>query len=559
VWVGGSAKYNRIYLKRKLAMTHLQQIRKKLFLLVFVPVLVLITITVPGPALSETQNPEPVFDAARGGNRAFQRLLRDTYLGHAAELPDPSEPVFVLQQYLEIQKHNNLDRKALDKRVNDWRKLARQYAHLGLAKTYRDRAAFAGQADLHRAVDSFLRASEIGRGQGRLLFTRQLSELMVQLNDREGLDDAFQTMLKANKADTRPGEQYSVLVDYADGLAALQDERAWGYFEQAIALQPESIEAINRYARRLLEAGKAEEVLRVLEAHLTRQERVRFVRPAFLRRQALKALGRDTASADEEIAEIRERQGKAGIYVPEKDTGDPLGNVVESFAHSTSSDDCRSATYAQSQHCDSSGTCLYSYVINLAEVMYNEARGESIGSQDAVGWTVRDRAFQGVSCDAYIGGVNYTSCRTNLPCGDPSRCAVSRYYCCVIHGNTTTVGAAHSQFNDAHVTLQTLIDSGQFYEAQLVWWGAVPDPTTGFAPAGVSGCTVGCGPENYCTGGVNYDSPSPNGPMEYLGYNYCAQRQECKTYKGNVCGSNTRATSCSSGGSGDNYFWNRRN
>ncbi|HSG41236.1 MAG TPA: hypothetical protein VLE27_16470, partial [Thermoanaerobaculia bacterium] len=320
-------------------MTHLQQIRKKLFLLVFVPVLVLITITVPGPASSEPQNPEPVFDVARGGNRAFQRLLRDTYLGHAAELPDSSEPIYVLQRYLEIQKHGNLDRKALDKRVNDWRKLTRlhansRYAHLGLARTYRDRGAFTGEADLRLAAASYLRASEIGRGQGRLLFSRQLSELMVQLNDREGLDEAFEAMLKANKAETRRGEQYSVLVDYADGLAALQDERAWGYFEQAIALQPDSIEAINRYARRLLEGNKAEEALRILEAHLTRAERVRFVRPAFLRRQALKALGRDTASADEEIAEIRERQGKAGLYIPEKDTGDPLGNVVESFAHS---------------------------------------------------------------------------------------------------------------------------------------------------------------------------------------------------------------------------------
>lgn len=547
-------------------MNHSDQICRKLFLFSFVLALALITVFVPWPAPSEAEAQEPdwMSDAARGGqSRAFQRLLRHTYLGHAAELPDSGEPVVVLERYLEIQKHDaKADRKALDKRLNEWRRFTRQYpnsryAHLGLAKTYRDRGAFTGQDDLRRAVDSFLKANEIGVGQGRLLFSRQISELMVQLDDLEGLDQAFGTLLKASgKAETKRGEQYAVLVDYADGLAALNDERAWDFFEQAIALLPDNIEAFNRYARRLLEKGNAEEALRVLET-LTREERIRFVRPAFLRRQALRALGRDTSSADEEIAQIRQRQVTAGSYVPEKDTGDILTPVFEPFAHSNASDDCRSATYAQAQHCDSGGTCLYSYVVNLAEILYNEARGESLGSQDAVGWTVRDRALQGVSCDAYVGGVNYTSCRTNLPCGDPSRCALSRYYCCAEHGATTTVGASHSQFNDAHVPLQTLIDSGLFYEAQYVWWGAVPDPTTNFVPAGVSDCTFGC--SGFCAAGINFDSPSPNGPMEYLGYNYCAQRQTCKTYKGNVCGNNTRATSCTSGGSGDNYFWNRLN
>src|SRR5690349_15870491 len=203
-------------------MNHSAQMRRKLFLFSFVLALALTTILVPWPAPSEAEAQEPdfLFDAARSGQeRAFQRLLRTTYLGHAAELPDRGEPVAVLEKYLEIQRHDDkADRKALDKRVNDWRKLARQYpnsryALLGLAKTYRDRGAFTGQADLRRAVDSFLRANEIGVGQGRLLFTRQISELMVQLDDLEGLDDSFGTLLKASgKAETRRGEQYAVLV-----------------------------------------------------------------------------------------------------------------------------------------------------------------------------------------------------------------------------------------------------------------------------------------------------------------------------------------------------------
>jgi hypothetical protein len=506
-----------------------------------------------------------MFDAARGGQSlSFQRLVQGSYLGHAAELPDASEPAAVLERYLEIRKHNDkTDRKALDKRVAEWKGFTRQYpdsryAHLGLAQTYRERGQITGQADLRLAVNSFLRASEIGLGQKRILFTRQISELMVQLKDPAGLDEAFGTLLKASgKADTKRREQYAVLVDYADGLASLGDERAWSFFEQAIALQPDNIEAFNRYGRHLLAADKAEEALQVLEAHLTRDQRIRFVRPAFLRRQALWNLGRDTGPADEEIAQIREWQIQAGVYVPEKDTGDALTPVFEAFAHTNATDDCRSVDYAQKQQCDGSGTCLYPYVLNLSEILYNEARGESLGVQDAIGWTIRNRALQSVSCDSYPGGVGSTTCRTKLPCGDPVRCGLSRAYCCAEHGGTSAVGASQSQFNDAHVDLQTLIDTGIFYEGLYVWSGVAPDPTTEFVPSGVSKCNFGCG--GYCFDGVNFDEPSPNGPMEYKGFNYCAEQQQCKVYKGNVCGSEPQATSCSSGGTGDSYFWNRLN
>src|SRR5262249_50912835 len=36
----------------------------------------------------------------------------------------------------------------------------------------------------------------------------------------------------------------------------------------------------------------------------------------------------------------------------------------------------------------------YAHAVNLAEVMYNEAGGETIGAMDTVGWTARNRAFQ---------------------------------------------------------------------------------------------------------------------------------------------------------------------
>jgi tetratricopeptide (TPR) repeat protein len=506
----------------------------------------------------KAQEPTPLFDAARGGQSlSFQQVVQGSYLGHAAELPDTSEPAVVLEKYLEIRKHNSTGRQTLDERVAEWQGFAKQYpesryAHVGLAATYRERG------DLRLAAESFLRANEIGLGQKRILFTREISELMVQLKDPAGLDEAFGSMLAASgKAGARPREQYAVLVDYADGLASLGDERAWDYFEQAIALQPDNIEAFNRYGRHLLEAGKAEEALRVLEAHLTPDQRIRFVRPAFLRRQALWSLGRDTGPADEEITRIREWQIQAGVYVPEKDTGNALTPVTAAFSHTNASDDCRSPEHAQQLQCDGSGTCIYPYVLNISEILYNEARGESLGVQDAIGWTIRNRALQKVSCDSYPGGVESTTCRAKMPCGDPSRCGLSQAYCCAAHGATGTVGAAQAQFNDTHVDLQTLIDTGIFYEGLYVWSGVAPDPTTDFIPKGVSQCNQGCG--GICFDGVNFDDPSPNGPMEYKGFNYCAQQQQCKTYKGNVCGNNPQATSCTSGGTGDSYFWNRLN
>lgn len=222
------------------------------------------------------------------------------------------------------------------------------------------------------------------------------------------------------------------------------------------------------------------------------------------------------------------------------------------YQHTYSQDDCRDPNYNNyPYHCivypDGTEHCFYAHAINLAEVLYNEARGESWGAIDMVGWTVRDRAFQGVSCDSYIGGIN-SSCRNSLSCGQMLFCPYDKYYCCVVHGGTTSVGALQSQFNDSHVTWSTLAATGLPYEAIEIQNGRIVEMSTGFVPPGASACGNTCD-DNFCYYGSNVDAPSPLGPMEYLPKDYTPQASSCKWKSGAVCGN----------GPSDNVFWNRLN
>jgi hypothetical protein len=187
----------------------------------------------------------------------------------------------------------------------------------------------------------------------------------------------------------------------------------------------------------------------------------------------------------------------------------------------------------------------------MAEVIWNEARGERLGAQATVAWTIRDRALQGVSCDVYVGGVNYypNPCG-QLPCNIPtgSDCPdLARRYCCVTHGATLSVGAQQLQFNDAHVALQTLADDGAIWRAFDVINGWEWDPSTNFVPPFVSDCvaTDGCD-QNFCFFGANTTNASPDGPMEYRSSLYTPTASSCKWASGFVC-PNT---------SPNNYFWN---
>lgn len=251
-----------------------------------------------------------------------KQLLDTTYLGHRNNLPDPGEPAEVLQKYLEQNAHGYQDQlttqgKKLDNGLTAWKNLVRRYPHsrhaqVALAKHYRAKAIASGDiAYTRQAADAYISAAELGLANGRIRYTRQLSQLLGELGDRKGLDEVFGGILAQPKEMDRDF-YYLALVDYASGLAGFSDDRAWGYFEEAIDFYPENNdEAINVYTEALIDRGQGEKALNLLDKYVTPQQRLEAEVPAFLRREALKLAGRNTAAADAELALIhqRSRQG----------------------------------------------------------------------------------------------------------------------------------------------------------------------------------------------------------------------------------------------------------
>ncbi len=229
----------------------------------------------------------------------------------------------MLRKYLEQNAHGYHSQLAeqgqkLDAELAAWQDLARQYpqsrhALVSLAKHYRTKAQASGNIQYTRqAADSYIRAAGIGLAHGHVRYTREISELLVELGDKTGLDKIFERVL-AQPKDLDRDHYYLALVDYANGLALLSEARAWGYFEEAINFHPENnLEAINRYAQHLLirEREQVQKALEVLDTRLTSEQRVRFVLPARLRKQAMEIMGLDTASADGELALIEQRLGQ---------------------------------------------------------------------------------------------------------------------------------------------------------------------------------------------------------------------------------------------------------
>lgn len=436
-----------------------------------------------------------------------------------------------------------------------------QEALVGLARQLTIAAEATQNVDYRKeAVLTYMRAADLAHKTGRILYTREISELLLTLADKVTLDQFFQHLLSGSGE--RHGERYVALVDYADALFHFDDPDAGRHFDEAIRIFPENnIEAYNRYAQHLLDRGMNQEALDLLN-QLSPEKRIRARIPAFLRKQALELLHLDTTSADEEINAIRQRSTNdvTGRPTSARQQKDPnIRGLFDHFSHNSSTDDCRAPSSPSDCVDDGLGTCWYYFTVNLAEVLYNESRAERVGAQDMVGWTVRNRALQGIGCDSYPGGVN-SSCRSVVPCssGNPSACNLSRWYCCAVHGGTTTVGAIHYQFNDQHVPISSLVATSLIYRASDIINGRAPDISTGFIPPGISGCNLSCD-VSYCSSGYNNFDPSPNGPMEYRAHNYCAAAATCKTYKKNVCGQlGAPGNTCTHTNVGDNHFYNRK-
>jgi tetratricopeptide (TPR) repeat protein len=427
----------------------------------------------------------------------------------------------------------------------------KEYAHLGMLQE--DLALSLNDKEyLREALESYRKANAIGLKSGLSLYTFKIAQLLVRLNDRELADEIFSPMLGREWRDR--GQKYVMLVDYANVLAALgEEDRVDDLFREAIATFPEkNLGAYNYYSLWLMSKGRDREALQLLNK-VPEATRTWFRFPSVLRNRIIDRLKlkikRDKLD-DEGDASHGTQAGIQRIF-----------DLSYVHAANSSNDDCRDP--GNPPRCISyGGSCYSTFSINLAEVMFNEARTERWGAVALVGWTIRNRAYQGVSCDSYVGGVNY-SCP--LPCSELGLCDLSRRYCCVIHGNTMTPGTSQFQFDDTHVPLSSLVGEGYMAEALRLIKGKLVDMSTLYTAPGVGGCLFSCD-NPHCIDGVDYTTPSPNGPMEFMGYNYCAPNWAvgCKRYVKNVCGntwSNVPANlDCRTGGySGDNFFWNRVN
>jgi hypothetical protein len=508
-----------------------------------------------------SQTPEP--DSLDRYSPEVQQLLLSTYLGHAGQLPDPEEGADILQSYLELMAHETMDQlatqpTALDGRLLQWTAIVRanpasRHAFLGLASVEKLKADATGDEFYrHKAADHYIRAAEIALDHSLVRHTREVSTLLADLNDVGRMNSVFSRILAVARQMTAK-DQYIALVDYADGLARTigGSTRAPKYFEEAIAVNPgNNIEAINKYAKLLLKQNDAKTALALLD-RLTPLQRVMHGLPVMLRKRALERLGMDTRSADAEIARIQ-HDGVPIVGAVPSSGAQQQGEIGAQWAHSYQTDDCRSSVYNAQLWCsDLSGWCYWPYTMNLGEIMYNEARGESVGAQAAVAWTLRNRSGEGVSCDVYVGGVNYTNCRDNLTCSLPppydAECPLARAYCCVEHGGTMSPGSSQSQFNDSHVPLPDMEDNGSIFRGFYVLNGWMSDMSSNYTPPGVWNCINTCD-SLYCASGSNSYSVGPAGPMEYRAYAFTP-------YGANVCKYATGFV-CANGGA-NNYFWNR--
>lgn len=411
--------------------------------------------------------------------------------------------------------------------------------------------------------------------EGKRLPTDHLRRVLVFLKDAGRLEATLKPLVTGS--DLSPRDRYLATVDLAQGLVELgQQEEAFALFERAIRERPEACEeAVIRYAKALLAAGRPQRALELAEWYAP-EDRLALPPLAFVRLEALKALGLPTQEAEAEVARLKalwEALPVGGHF--------RSGRQAQAFggppwAHNLPDDDCRLKDYTW-LWCDQWSACFPAFTVNFAEVLYNEARGENWASITATAWVVRNRAlgrlsgvwtasgqWAGSSCDSYPGGWYSHSTCAGLPCGDdhPQFCDLSRWYCCAIHGGTVSVGSDQWQFNDTHVPWSDLQNTGIHYAAFYVMNGLAPDMSqpgsghAGWVPPGVSGCSVGCpvAPEGspqrrlpWCLYGSNVFDANPNGAMEFRDHEYQPPIwADCKQPKGTVCG-------------GRNFFWNRLN
>jgi len=442
--------------------------------------------------------PQPLDADLQPGVREF---IADNYLSHAAEFPDPNEPIEPLRLYLEGQQ--KLRDGKVDEAVALFRSAVANYpdsrhAHAGLGyalwQRYQQSQA---EDDLRAAVQKFILADEIGMKYGRVHYTYHVAIGLGQLKDPSTMDSYFEKALQDGN------EPYLVSLDYARGISLLEDPRAEEWYKKAMAVEPEGVaDAVAYYAEWLLDHGREAEALQILrpDAHIEYLH--------FLRGVALERLGRMDQARTEYLQYV-----KYSAFDPAPSRYRISGSQVQ-------------AGIVFDDQISPLGEGCMGYEL-LANVIDCEARGESEGGQRAVGWTVRTRVFKGTlpSC-VYVD---------NSGCGDFLSCK----YECVI-----TQGAGSQFIYDCGRTP----DPTPSHVRYDVYNGYAPDPTIGYCPNGSYQGDV-CSGSVHCSSGATTGASS-EGPMRYYSAGgTCSTGGEysCLTSKGKICGN----------GGDDHCFYNR--
>ena len=471
-----------------------------------------------------------------------------------ARRPEASAVTLLAERRLAAAKS---DAQSRERALVELGEAARSY--VALAQPERPRAVEL----LRESLNAYRAAASLSLEDGRIRYTQPLKELAVELGDPTALQEIFARFLQTT---TDEKGLYLARVDLADGLAKLADPAAESYFRAAIGMRPpvDSAEAHIRYAKFLKQGKRPAEALGVLSRF---DEDARFAcsNVAFLRHNLMRELNLDTAQSAAEVARIQSsRAGTPGrvatsiLDAPvgrtsETPTSGAIGLLAGQFSHTVSSDDSRDPVAAQ-KFIQGNGFMYAPYMVNVAEVIWNESRGESQNGQIAIGWGIRNRRAVNIRpCDAYIGSesnANTPACRAATPSGpQPEFTDLARSYSCVVHGGTTAVGASHDQMNDGHVSLAELENTCIMDTTLDTLADVYCDTTTFNLPIPV-----------FCPD-FTFRQGNPRGGQEWLNFNYCAARPECKVRLGNPGGtlpdpgSPCPARGAAKPGEADNWFW----
>ena len=434
-----------------------------------------------------------------------REFIAGNYLAHAAEFPDPNEPVEPLRLYLdgvEMLRAGETDEAVtlFKSAVADYPDSRHTHAGLGRALWQRYQQSQV-EDDLRAATTEFIRADEIGMKYGRVHYTDSIAIGLGWLKDAAALDSYFEKALKGGN------EPYLARLDYARGLSLLEDPRAEKWYEEAMAVEPEGLaDAVAYYAEWLLDHGREAEV-----ADLVRDDiRVEYVH--FLKGVALERLGRP-----EEARREYERYRRLNAAFPAPARYRVTGS--EAQAGLVFEGDIQ-PLWSESQA-----------RAKLSRVIASEAESESVGGQRAVGWTVRTRVFRAYYVHKDCGGYSVSP---NTWGALPSSASLADKYVAICD--------ASGQFADGREPTPSTNS-----RADEVWYGAVPDPVS-------CNCVWGYIMGSCCNGSCSHETTQgafPHGPAWIYSDRYVTPpayhpSSSCSRYK---------EETCPNGGAADNWFY----